>query len=278
MLRREAVAILVSACARAAKLDRFFDAAGGAAVVLDVPGRKLIAAHGAAGSRLAPPGSTIKPFVLSALLQAGKLSAEETFHCPGKLEIAGRAFHCSHPPIAGPMRVPSALAYSCNCFAARVAERFDRGELARYLQRDGLASRTGMLGNDEAAGRLQPADGREANQLQALGEDRVLVTVAGLAAAYRLLAVNAPAPVIEGLEGAVEFGTAQLAGVSGMRVAGKTGSVKTSSGARFAWFSGFAPSRSPQIAVTVMLQGYSGGADAAPVAARIFDAWRAGLL
>ncbi len=81
----------------------------------------------------------------------------------------------------------------------------------------------------------------------------------------------------------MEFGTAQRAHVAGMNVAGKTGSVRTDDGAMFAWFCGFAPAvstatASPSVVVTVMLGGRSGGADAAPVAAKILEAHFAGRL
>ena len=110
-------------------------------------------------------------------------------------------------------------------------------------------------------------------QLQALGETGVRVTPLDLAAGYRYLARRVSdqtmAPVLDGMEGAVEFGTAQSARLERIRVAGKTGSVLTSSGRRAAWFAGFAPSRSPEVAVVVLVQGRSGGSDAAPIAARM---------
>jgi hypothetical protein len=60
--------------------------------------------------------------------------------------------------------------------------------------------------------------------------------------AYRRLASrvreNMVAPVVEGLEGAVEFGTAQAARLEKVRVAGKTGSVRTSGNGHGAWFAG----------------------------------------
>jgi cell division protein FtsI/penicillin-binding protein 2 len=119
-------------------------------------------------------------------------------------------------------------------------------------------------------------------RLQALGEDGVLVTPAGLANAYRNLARSAStpemAPILAGLEGAVDFGTAQLAKVPGLAVAGKTGSVLAPDGAHIAWFAGFAPSRSPEVVVTVMVQGRSGGGDAAPIAGQILEAYRAGKI
>ena len=48
-------------------------------------------------------------------------------------------------------------------------------------------------------------------------------------------------------------------------MAGKTGSVRTAAGAHIAWFAGFTAA----LVVVVMLQGRSGGADAAPVAAEV---------
>jgi penicillin-binding protein 2 len=231
---------------------------------------------------LNPPGSTLKPLVLAALLEAGRLRADEEYRCEETLRIAGRSFACSHPPVSEPMTVRTALAYSCNCFAAHYTARFEPGELARFLERVGLGSRTGLLGAAEAAGRIQPAAGPEAARLQALGEGGALVTAAGLALAYRFLALGSKQPlmqpVLAGLEDAVEYGTAQRARVPGIVVAGKTGSVRAESGARVAWFAGFAPSRAPEVAVAVMLAGRSGGGDAAPVAGRILAAYKAGRL
>jgi cell division protein FtsI/penicillin-binding protein 2 len=280
VLRRQAISTLLAAAA--APLAQFFDRDEGSAVLLDVAARRVVGSQGSPGRLLAPPGSTLKPLVLLALLRAGKIGRDESFACPGALEIGGRSFTCVHPPLDQAMRVPTALAYSCNCFVAHFAERFAPGELALQLERAGLRSRTGWFGDAEATGRIEAAAAGDASRLQALGEERVLVTPAGLAAAYRGLALNVGRsemqPIVEGLEGAVDYGTAQRARVSNMRVAGKTGSARAADGSRVAWFAGFAPARVPQVVVAVMLQGRSGGGDAAPVAGRILEAWRAGKL
>jgi cell division protein FtsI/penicillin-binding protein 2 len=122
----------------------------------------------------------------------------------------------------------------------------------------------------------------DGQRLQALGEGGILVTVAELAMAYRLLAVQRERiemrPVLIGLEGAVEFGTAQHARVDGTKLAGKTGSMIADTGEPVAWFAGFFPGRAPEAAIAVMLPGRSGGADAAPVAGRILAAYHAGRL
>jgi len=256
VLRRSAIAILL------AGIERLFDKASGTAVLLDVRTRRVLAVQNAAAAEreLAPPGSAIKPIVVDALLRLQKLRADETCPCPGELTIAGRSLTCSHPPLDRPLDARAALAYSCNNFVAHFAQRFAPGELAAQLERAGLAVNAKVMRAE-----------REAQQLQALGEDRVLVTASGMAAAYRLLALNGA--VTDGLEDAVEFGTAQRARAPGLKVAGKTGSAQG-----IAWFAGFAPSRSPEVAVSVMLHARSGGADAAPVGGKILQAWRAGRL
>jgi penicillin-binding protein 2 len=297
MQRRHAISVLLGALTRidakaSGSLDRFLGSARGAAVLVDIHSRGLIAVGGAdiAGRSLMPPGSTLKPLVVAALLRSGKLRADASFPCPRRLRIGNRTLDCSHPVLAVPMRIDNALAYSCNCFVAHAAEQFGPGELSQALAGSALASRTSWFGNDEAIGTIRPGAGPNAQRVQALGEDGILVTTAGLAAAYRLLAlkINLPEmqPILAGLEGAVEFGTAQNARVSGAaseggsaeKLAGKTGSVLTSAGEPLAWFAGFWPSRAPETVVTVMVPGHSGGADAAPVARRILEAYRAGRL
>jgi cell division protein FtsI/penicillin-binding protein 2 len=165
------------------------------------------------------------------------------------------------------MHVDTAIAYSCNCFVAHMAERFAPGDLAGELARAGFG---------DAAGRRDPA------QLLALGEAGTLTSAAELASAYRMLALQAGRAdmqsIVAGMEGAVEYGTAQRAQVARVQVAGKTGSVIAASGVPIAWFAGFMPSRAPEVAIAVMRQGHAGGSDAAPIAGRILAAYRTGRL
>jgi penicillin-binding protein A len=151
---------------------------------------------------------------------------------------------------------------------AHFAVQFEPDQLAMALQSAGLA-------------RSQAAPTSDAQRVQALGESGVVTSAMELALAYRKLAVSSQPetqPIIAGLDGAVEFGTAQNARIAGANVAGKTGSATTSAGAHVAWFAGFMPSHAPEVVVTVMLAGRSGGADAAPVAREILEAYRAGRI
>jgi penicillin-binding protein 2 len=83
--------------------------------------------------------------------------------------------------------------------------------------------------------------------------------------------------VREAMRQAVSWGTAKDGGTSVVSVAGKTGTAEF--GQRFAdgnyethaWFSGFAPSDDPQIAITVFLERGVGATNAAPLASKIFE-------
>jgi cell division protein FtsI/penicillin-binding protein 2 len=289
MLRRRAVSVLLGAWAGldaqvSGNLKSLLDPSRGSAVLIDVRNRRLLATNSAvlAGSARMTPGSTVKPFVLAALLKRGRMRPETSFLCPGRLTIGTRRFDCTHPPLVVPMRPDTALAYSCNGFVAHAAEQFRPNELASEFEALGFASRTGLLGAGEVVGSVAPAATSDAIRLQSLGEAGILTTPLELALAYRQLALKLSAPEIQpilaGLEGAVEFGTAQQARVKGTTVAGKTGSTRSGAGESIAWFAGFMPSRTPEVVVTVMLSGRSGGSDAAPVAAQILEAYRSGRL
>jgi cell division protein FtsI/penicillin-binding protein 2 len=272
MLRRHAIATLLAAGASAKRMDSFFADAHGAAVLVDRNSRRLLAAHTPelAAASPAPPGSTLKPLVLNALLERGRLEPGDTFPCAGDLRLEGRSFACAHPPLPAPVNVRTAIAYSCNCYVAHFASRFASGELAGLIGRWGLVSRTNWFGEREAPGRTWNAP----PGIQSLGEDGVLVTPASLALAYCRLISRAHPAVLAGMTGAVEFGTAQRARVAGLNICGKTGSVRTPEGAALAWFVGF----SDTALVTVLLQARSGGSDAAPIGGRILEAHAKGLL
>jgi cell division protein FtsI/penicillin-binding protein 2 len=247
----------------------------GTAIVMRLTDRRVVhidnpdfAAHA-----VLPPASTIKPFVIFSLLESGKLRADDLFSCSRRLQINDHILNCVHPPTPIPMNAARALAYSCNGAVAHFALRFSSDELWQSLVRFGFTSASGLVPSPEAAGIVKRTDAGPQCQLQALGEEGIAVTPLALLLAYARLAQRlldaTYAPVLEGLEGAVEFGTAQAAHMDGVRVAGKTGSIVLASGSPAAWFAGFAPSRDPALALVVLTPGRSGGSDAAPIAASL---------
>jgi cell division protein FtsI/penicillin-binding protein 2 len=203
---------------------------------------------------------------LLAMMEAGAVSAKTRFRCIRTLRLAGREMDCTHPKTGTPISPVDALAYSCNSFFAQAALRMNATDLAASLERFGLSAETG--------GSVRLAGTRELLQLQAIGEHGVEVSPLTLAHAYRRH-VPDNETVMAGLRAAVEYGTAQLARPDRVPVAGKTGTpMSRGRGWAHGWFCGFAPSAAPEIVVTVFVENGSGGADAAPIARTIFEAWR----
>lgn len=91
----------------------------------------------------------------------------------------------------------------------------------------------------------------------------------------------ATADVVAGMmEQVVASGTGTRAAVSGVRVAGKTGTAETEVSAPHAWFIGFAPLDEPSIALAVVVEeggdigeNATGGSVAAPIAQLILEYW-----
>lgn len=73
--------------------------------------------------------------------------------------------------------------------------------------------------------------------------------------------------------GVVKEGTGRSAAISGITVAGKTGTAESEGNKDHAWFVGYAPAEKPTIAVAVLLEndGRSGGSGAAPIARNIMS-------
>jgi len=254
----------------------------GAAVVLDVHSGRVLAVYHAdvAARRVASPGSSIKPFTLLALLEAGKVDAHTTLVCKRPLTIAGHKLDCTHPDTPEPLGPAAALAYSCNSYFTSVVKRLTSEQLRDSFVRAGFGSVTHLEPN-EASGSVALAPSPEELQLQAIGEWGVSVTPLELASAYRALALlsqkNSDAKVtallFEGLQGSVSYGMAHAAQpASPIKVAGKTGTAPADEGSwTHGWFAGYAPAENPTFVVAVFLEkGH--GSDAAVLASKMFEA------
>ncbi|MDQ6478010.1 penicillin-binding protein 2 [Dyadobacter sp. LHD-138] len=84
-------------------------------------------------------------------------------------------------------------------------------------------------------------------------------------------------PVIEGMLGAVEGGTARRSRVEGISIAGKTGTSQNKRGKDHSIFIAFAPVDDPKIAIAVFVENAgSGGSAAAPIANLIIEKYLTG--
>jgi cell division protein FtsI/penicillin-binding protein 2 len=253
----------------------------GAAVALDVETGKVLAGYrmDVAARRLAAPGSAIKPFTLMALIDAGVVKEDSQLFCPRIVRIGNHVLDCSHPKTPESLDPVLALAYSCNYFFTTMAQHLPLEALPQTFSRMGLGSITGKW-ETELPGVLDRPQSKTALELMSVGEEGIKVTPLALAEAYRALArplrdsQNAGSElqlVLKGLQAVVNSGTGQAARSKYVHVAGKTGTF-----GGHAWFAGFAPAEKPEVVIVIFLEHGTGGADAAPIAGRIFDGYYAG--
>jgi len=255
------------------------------------------------------PGSTMKPFTISAALESGRFRPSTPINTsPGMLRLGGFTIRDSHD--YGRIDVSTVIQKSSNVGASRIALALEPSRLWDMLSRFGFGYDTGSGFPGEAAGML--------NAYQDWGEVRratisygygLSVTPLQLARAYAILAAdglqrplsffkldrdNLPAgrQVLEPnvarevramLERVVQTGgTGTRAAVAGYRVAGKTGTVRKASSGGYneehylSVFAGMAPASRPRLAMVVVVDHpddgeYYGGVISAPVFSRVME-------
>lgn len=254
-----------------------------------------------------PPGSTFKVITAAAALASDPGLANKDFDCPGYLIVNG--YKLDDTAVHGEVDLTRALAVSCNTTFAQLgltagAANFQQAVKAFGLLQEppvGIPARAGTMA---APGAFTPTELASSS----IGQGELLVSPLQMALCAAAIAnkgsimqpflvdnvkdslgatinkhaaktwLNATTPEIAakiktGMVSAVQNGTARAAAVSGMQVAGKTGSAQNPQGQAHAWFIGFAPSDQPRLAVAVILENAgSGGAAAAPVASQLLKA------
>lgn len=267
----------------------------GAVIVSDPRSGQVIALWNArcAFRQAYTPGSTAKLVVSAAALEEGVISPSSRILCRRVPRILGEQFHCSHPPATGPFDLAGALANSCNYFFSEVSSRLSSPSLAHWFAVFGL----GVADESRAPGEVRIPDRPKERALAALGELGVTATPEQVLLAYLAVAMRGrvfrlimpgqrKAPSLErvidlhpttftvlsqGLRDCVQKGSCRAAAIPGVSVAGKTGTASALDGSHVthAWFVGYAPADSPQVALVIFLNRGTGGSSAAPLAARI---------
>jgi len=105
------------------------------------------------------PGSTFKLVVLAAALDAGVITPEATFFCPGFLRApGGHRIREAHGEIHGTVRPVDIVRLSCNVGAALVAARLTPDDLYRAFLRFGFGRPTGIELPGESPGIVRPPE------------------------------------------------------------------------------------------------------------------------
>ncbi len=89
---------------------------------------------------LYPPGSTVKPMVALALLEAG-VSPQDRISCGGALRVGNTLFHCHKRRGHGALDMKGAIAQSCDIYFYQMAQRIGMDRIASMARRVGMGQR-----------------------------------------------------------------------------------------------------------------------------------------
>ncbi|HVC54522.1 MAG TPA: penicillin-binding protein 2 [Stellaceae bacterium] len=99
-----------------------------------------------------PPGSTFKPMVALAALEAGAITPDTAITCPGYLKLGEAVFHCWKKGGHGTLHLRDAIKESCDVFFYETARRTGIDRIAAMARRFGFGAALGIDIPGEAGG------------------------------------------------------------------------------------------------------------------------------
>lgn len=265
-----------------------------------------------------PPGSVFKLVTAAAALEDGatpatELAAPDELPLPQSSRVLGN-FGGSSCSSTGTMTLADALRISCNTAFGQLgmdlgddalraqSEAFGFGAplevpmtvTESYFPEDPDAAQTALSAIGQYEVRVTPLQIAMISAAVANGgvqmepylvstvrsQDLEVVTSTEPSELGRPISATSAQALRDMMVGVVADGTGKAAQISGVEVAGKTGTAQTSEeAAPHAWFTAFAPATDPQVAVAVIVENggsagneATGGAVAAPIARAVIEA------
>jgi len=284
---------------------------GGVAAVRPSDGA-VLAMAGLASSAPQPPGSIFKIVTLTAALEAGAARAGTQFPVQTAATLEGVELQNAHGEACGGSLINS-FAKSCNSVFAPLGAKVGAERLVETAEHFGFNEDPGVagaaratipgpaeIGDDLALGSTAIGQGKVlttplhmATVAAAIGEDGRRPRPTLLRGSRRPMATATTPEVAEtvarAMRAVVAYGTGVGANLSGVRVAGKTGTAELRSTVSRdpepvapgetppeedttdtdAWFAAYAPLHNPRIAVCVLLVAQGAGGETAAPAARV---------
>ncbi len=130
---------------------------------------------------LYPPGSTFKPAVAMAALQAGTLSPTDRIDCPGYIDVGGTRFHCWAKHGHGSLNLHQGIKFSCDVFFYEVARRTGMEAIASSAHLFGLGTDLGIELPHQRAGLIPTPTWRRSHGHHWNGGDTI---VSGIGQGY----------------------------------------------------------------------------------------------
>jgi penicillin-binding protein 2 len=128
---------------------------------------------------LYPPGSTFKPVVAMAALEAAAITPDTVINCPGYLELGDATFHCWRHGGHGPMRLHDAIKNSCDVYFYEAARRTGIDHIAAMARRFGYGHPLGLDIPGERGGLMPTREWKMATTGQAWQQGETLITGIG---------------------------------------------------------------------------------------------------
>ena len=101
-----------------------------------------------------PPGSTFKPVVALAALEAGAITPDVSFSCPGYLSLGNATFHCWRKEGHGTLRLHDGIKKSCDVYFYETARRVGIDRIAAMAHKLGFGGPVGIDIPGERAGTI----------------------------------------------------------------------------------------------------------------------------
>ncbi|MCD8083209.1 MAG: penicillin-binding protein 2 [Clostridiales bacterium] len=212
------------------------------------------------------PGSPAKIFTVSAALEEGIITPEDTFYCDGYQQVGDYMIKCTAYSKGGHgmLTLEESLMQSCNDAMMQIAARIGTQKFSRYQHMFGFGSKTGidLPGEADTSSLVYTAENMQAADLATSSFGQTFnCTMIQMAAAYcsvinggsyyephvvrqilneqgsvtkkieprlvrETVSESTASFIREALFQTVEKGTGKAAGVEGYRIAGKTGTAE----------------------------------------------------
>lgn len=257
------------------------------------------------------PGSTFKVITTLEYIRENPDYANYHYQCTGTIEHQGTKISCHDGTEHGDVDLAKSLAYSCNTSFSNIGLSLDTKKFmeltdslyfGQKLPGDFGAARTsvGLTAKASDADKMMTAMGQ--GRIKASPYHMALIASA-VANGGKLMTpymveyvINDGGTVVDETKpkqakslmtaaeagelkklmlGVTDYGTASQLSGRGYTVAGKTGTAEYSSDKEkdHSWFIGFTNVDNPDLAISVIIESADGGASAANVARKVFDAY-----
>jgi peptidoglycan glycosyltransferase len=264
--------------------------------LLDDPADPLV--NRAIGGDLYPPGSVFKLVVAAAAIESGDYTPQSEFPNPSTFTLPGSSSVINNAEGGtcgggSTVTIETALRLSCNIPFAQL------GSALGYDAIHDMAKQLGFESSFDIPQRSTPSvypptESEAQLMLSSFGQASVRVTLIEKILAPDLSdrvttepsVYNTPMSsetadtLTQMMVGNVANGAASNARISGVSVAGKTGTAENGKGEPYTlWFTGFAPAEDPEVAVAVVVENGGGlgqtgfgNSVAAPIAKKVLEA------